>query len=77
MINCNHDCRNNYVRGKHSFMAKHIRVLVILSLLLTAVSLILTGYSIYKTRRLASATRPRARLVAVDVVHNLVAAVAH
>ena len=49
-------------------MTKIVRVLVISSLLLTGVSLLLSGYAMYKMKRLASATRPQARLIAGGAV---------
>jgi hypothetical protein len=49
-------------------MTKIVRALVILSLLLTGVSLLFTGYSMYKMRRLAAATSPQARQIAAGAV---------
>jgi len=47
-------------------MQRFARVLIIISLLLTGVSLLLSGYAIYKTKRVASATTPQARLITTD-----------
>ena len=48
------------------FVKSPARILIIMSLFLTFVSLLLSGYAIYKMKRLASATRPQARLIATD-----------
>ncbi len=50
------------------FVKSPARILIIISLFLTFVSLLLTGYSMYQTRRLASATRPQARPIATHSV---------
>jgi hypothetical protein len=43
------------------------RILIIISLFLTFVSLLLSGYAIYKTKRVASATKLQARLIATGL----------
>jgi hypothetical protein len=50
------------------FVKSAARILIIVSLVLTFVSLLLSSYATYKMKRLASATRPQARLIATDAV---------
>jgi hypothetical protein len=50
------------------FVKSVARILIIFSLLLTGVSLLLSGYATYKMKRLACATRPQARLIATDAL---------
>ncbi len=44
------------------------RILIIISLFLTFVSLLLSGYAIYQTKRVVSATRAQARPIATHSV---------